>query len=127
MKDVSENFCTVMSVLHKQSKTSARIDGRNDPGTLTWDDLDFKYGTLTEIPTHVVIKKGAKVITSGYTAIFPDGVPIGTVVEYEVLPGDDTYTIKVKFSEDYSDLSHVYIIRNLMREEQIELEKKLED
>ncbi|MBL4752638.1 MAG: rod shape-determining protein MreC [Flavobacteriales bacterium] len=127
VKDVSEYFCTVLSVLHKKSKTSARIAGKDYPGTLTWDGADFKYGTLTEIPSHVVLQKGALVTTSGYSAIYPDEVPIGTIVDYEVLPGDDSYTIRIKFSEDYSNLSHVYVVRNLLKEEQLELESKLED
>ena len=125
VKDVSEYFCTVISVLHKKSKISARIEGQDYFGSLIWDTGDFKYGTLKEIPSHVVLRKGALITTSGYSAIFPNVIPIGSIVDYEVLPGDNAYTVKIKFAEDYSNLSHVYIVQNLLRKEQVELENVL--
>ena len=100
VKDVSNNFCPVLSVLHKSSSISARIEDRNYFGSLVWDGDDYKYGTLNEIPTHVNIKRGARILTSGYSAIFPEGIPVGKIVSYEVRPGDDTYTIRVKFLEN---------------------------
>ena len=126
VKDVSEYFCTVLSVLHKNSRISARIDGQDYFGSLIWNGEDFKYGTLTEIPSHVILRKGALITTSGYSAIFPNGIPLGTIVDYEVLSGDHAYTIKIKFSEDYSNLSHVYIVQNIFRDEQIELQDKIQ-
>ena len=86
--------------------------------------MEYQYGTLKEIPTHVNIKRGARVLTSGYSTIFPKGIPVGKIVRYEVLPGDDTYTIKVKFSEDYGRVVHVYVVKNLLKEEQTALESK---
>lgn len=124
VKDVSDNFCTVLSVLHKSSSISAIIEDRNYFGSLVWDGEDYQYGTLKEIPTHVSIERGARILTSGYSTIFPKGFPVGRIVRYEVLPGDDTYTIKVKFSEDYGRLVHVYVVKNLLKEEQTDLESK---
>ena len=125
VKDVSEYFCTVLSVLHKSSRISVKIEGQDYFGSLIWDGADFRYGTLTEIPSHVVLEKGVLVITSGFSAIFPAGIPIGTIVDYEVLPGENAYTIAIKFTEDYSNLAHVYVVRNLLREEQVNLENHL--
>ena len=124
VKDVSDNFYSVLSVLHKSSSISAIIEGRNYFGSLVWDGDDYKYGTLNEIPSHVNIKRGARILTSGYSAIFPKGIPVGKIVSYEVHPGDDSYAIKVKFSEDYGKLAHVYVVKNLLKEEQRELESK---
>ncbi|MBL4733986.1 MAG: rod shape-determining protein MreC [Flavobacteriales bacterium] len=126
VKDVSEYFCTVLSVLHKNSRISSRIEGKNYFGSLIWDGEDFKYGTLKEIPSHVILQEEATVTTSGYSAIFPDGVPIGTIVNYEVMPGDNSYTIKIKFTEDYGSLSNVYVVANLFKKEQVELENRLD-
>jgi len=109
-------------VLHKNSSISAKIEDRDYFGSLVWDGDDYKYGILKEIPSHVNIKKGARILTSGYSSIFPAGISLGKISSYEVLSGDDTYTIRVKFSEDYGRLSHVYIIKNFLKEEQIDLE-----
>ena len=122
VKDVSDNFCTVLSVLHKSSSISVKIEDRNYFGSLVWDGNDYQYGILKEIPTHVSIKRGLKVLTSGYSAIFPKGIIIGNISNYEVFPGDNSYTIMVKFSEDYGKLVNVYIVKNLLKEEQRVLE-----
>jgi rod shape-determining protein MreC len=128
VKDVSQYFSTVMSVLHKSSKISVKIQGQDYFGSLIWPDgVNFRQGTLTEIPSHVLLKKGMLVTTSGFSAVFPDGIPVGTIEGYEVLPGDNTYTITISFTEDYGNLSHVYVVRNLLREEQVNLEHQLEE
>jgi len=46
-------------------------------------------------------------------------------VDFEVLPGENSFTINIEFTEDYSNLSHVYIVANLLRGEQLKLESKL--
>jgi len=128
VKDVSQYFSTVLSVLHKSSKISVKIEGKDYFGSLVWPaGVNFRQGTLTEIPSHVVLKKGMLVTTSGFSAIFPNGIPVGIIEEYEVIPGDNTYTITINFTEDYGNLSHVYVVRNLLREEQVNLENQLEE
>ena len=122
VKDVSDNFSTVLSILHKNSSISAKIAGKDYFGSLIWDGKDFKYGVLKDIPSHVKIKNGARILTSGYSAIFPEGVLIGIIDGFELIPGDNSYTITVKFSEDYSNLSLVYVVRNLLKNEQDSIE-----
>ena len=54
------------------------------------------------------------------------GRPNGTdtrLVDFEVREGDNYYTISVQFSTDFSNLSYVYVVSNLMKEEQLTLEE----
>jgi rod shape-determining protein MreC len=48
---------------------------------------------------------------------------IGRVVEANVEPGSPFFKIKVRLSMRFSNLSHVYIINNLLKEEQQGLEQ----
>ena len=123
VKDVSDNFSSVLSVLHKNARISAKIKKNEYFGSLVWDGSDFKSGTLLYIPNHVKISEGDAIVTSRYSAIFPEGIRIGSIIDFKINPGDNFYTISVKFSTDFSNLSYVYVVNNLMKEEQKTLEE----
>lgn len=122
VKDVSPNFSTVLCLLHADSRTSVRIKGKDYFGSLTWNGNDFTMGTVTEIPTHVKIKKGELIITSGFSAIFPEGLSVGSIEDINIVAGDNFYTLKIKYSTDFSNLANIYLISNLLKEEQAHLE-----
>lgn len=124
---VSDNFSWVMSVLNKHSKVSARINRLNQMGTVVWQGKSPRTGLLTDIPAHVKIKVGDSITTSGYSFIFPEGIMVGRVESIDVRGGEHFYDIKFKFAADYNSLTHVYVIKNLFREEQIELSKEVID
>lgn len=124
---VSDNFSWVMSVLNKHSKVSARIDRLGQMGTVLWQGQNPDKGSLTDIPVHVKVIKGDTIYTSGFSHIFPEGVMVGTVETIKVKEGDHFYDIGFKWSADLNGLSYVYIVKNLFREEQVELSKQVID
>ena len=125
VKDVSENFCTVISFLHKDSRISARIKKNGYIGSMMWEGFDAGSGNLKEIARHVKVEKGDTVMTSSFSAIFPEGIMIGTVEEVDKNTSDNFYNIKVKLTTPFGSLSHVYIINNLMKDEQRQIESSL--
>jgi rod shape-determining protein MreC len=127
VKDVSENFCTVYSVLHSKSKISAKLKKGNNIGTIVWNGNDYKVVTMKDVPTHVKLSVGDTVISSGYSLMFPEGIPIGSVYSYGINKGKDFYEIKVKLFNDFNNISYVYVVKNLMKEELTELEKRSQD
>ena len=124
VKDVSENFCTVYSVLHSKSKISAKLKKGNNVGTIVWDGSDYRIVTMKDVPTHVKVTIGDTVISSGYSMMFPEGIPIGSVYSYDINKGKDFYEIKIKLFNDFNNISYVYIIKNLMKDELNDLEKR---
>ena len=123
-KNVSQHFATVLSVLNKDARISARIRKNGFFGSLFWDGNDYRFGTLVDIPTHAGIQKGDTIVTNAYSAIFPDNILIGTIHSFDVKPGDNFYTIKVKFSTNFKNIGHVYVISDLFKEERKKLEQK---
>jgi len=117
IKDVSPNFSTVTSVLHSKSKISAKIKKNNYIGTVVWDGGDYRTATLKDIPTHVKILSGDTIVTSGYSMIFPGGIPIGTIYLYNINKGNDFYDIKIRLTTEFNKISNVYVIKSLMKEE----------
>jgi rod shape-determining protein MreC len=122
VKDVSEHYCSVLSLLHKDTKISAKIDKSNYFGSLVWEGGNARYATLLDIPKHVDLKKGERIVTTSYSSIFPENITIGSILSWEVKPGDNFYTIKIQLSTNFANISYVYIINNLMKEEQKKLE-----
>jgi rod shape-determining protein MreC len=124
--NVSENFSWVMSMLNKHTRISGRITKNNQMGTIIWNGVDHLYGTLTDIPAHVKISKGDTIVSSGYSYIFPAGLMIGTITDFRVEQGDHFYIIPFKFGVDFNALQYVYVVKNLMKDEQETLEKSTE-
>jgi len=124
--NVSENFSWVMSLLNKHTRISGRIIKNGQMGTIVWNGVDHLYGTLTDIPAHVKIAKGDTIMSSGFSYIFPEGLMIGTISDFRVEQGDHFYTIPFRFSVDFNALQYVYVVKNLMKNEQETLEKSME-
>jgi rod shape-determining protein MreC len=118
----SENFSVAMSLLNLDFRLSVRMKSNGYFGSLSWDGRDYRYAILNEIPQHVVVNKGDTVQTTGYSAIFPEGIPVGVVSDFEKT-GGDFYKIRVLLETDFKKLNYVSVIGNLRRTEQKELEK----
>lgn len=125
--EVSKNYCSVMSILHKESKISARIKKNNQLANVTWNKIDYKHGSLDDIPTHLQLNFNDTIISSGNSLIFPEGILIGTITEYHAENGESLNNATIRFSCDFNALYHVYIIKNLNRNELLNLQKEVED
>jgi rod shape-determining protein MreC len=123
VKNVSENFCSVMSVLHEKNAVSTKIKKSGYIGSLVWELGNYRVAQLKDIPNHVELKKGDTIITSGYSAVFPEGVIVGRVMSFDLPEGNNFYNIDIELSVDYKNLSHVYVVKSLMKEEQEKLEE----
>lgn len=126
VKDVSKNYASVISMLHKNSSISVKLAGTGYIGSLVWDGGSPKRVQLTDIPNHVELYEGMEVVTSGYSAMFPSGIKVGKIVSFEIGPGENFYDIEVETSNDLSSVAIVYVVNNLMRLEQVELEQHVE-
>jgi len=120
--DISGNFASVMSLLHKDLRVNCQLKRDGSFGPLIWDGDDYRYCDLTDIPTHAKIKAGDTVMTSELSGIFPEGIIVGTVVDFEKRKNESFYTVKVKLSADLKKVNHVYIIKNKFKQERDSLE-----
>ncbi len=123
-KDVSANYCTVLSILNKDAKISAKIKRFGELGSLIWEGGDYRFGLLQDIGTHVKITKGDTIVTSNFSSIFPSNITIGTVESFAPREGGEFYNIKVRYTGNLKNVTHVYIINNILREEKKNLEER---
>ena len=119
--NVSENFATIRSLLHTETKISASVDG--NIGSLVWGEgnYDSRFAILKDIQSHLIIKEGAKVVTSEFS-LFPHDTEIGYVTSIGTKNGDSSLKIEVKLNTDFAKLQYVYVIINQLSEEQLSLE-----
>jgi rod shape-determining protein MreC len=126
VKETTENFSSVISLLNREFHPNAMIKRNGYFGYIDWPGRHYKRVILKEIPLHADVRIGDTIITSGYSSIFPKGILIGTVEKFEPEEGI-FYNITVDLSTDFKRLAHVTLIKNLMREEQIEIEERAEN
>jgi rod shape-determining protein MreC len=119
----SENFSVAMSLLNLDFRLSARIKSNGYFGSLSWDGRDYSHAILTEIPQHITVNQGDTIETTGFSAIFPEGIMIGPISDFEKT-GSDFYKITVSLMTDFRKLHFVNVIGNLKKAEQFELEKQ---
>ncbi len=123
--NVSEHYCTVLSLLNSNCKISAKLQKTGAFGSLVWDGKNPKISKLLDVNKHVPIEIGDLVITSNFSTIFPEGIPIGKIAKHTLDAGDNFHAIEVELFTDFSTVSTVYIISNLLKNEQQELEQTL--
>ena len=114
----TDNFSTIMPVLHSNSRNSVKIPRINTNGSLIWQGGDFRYATLIDIPTTYGLCKDDTVVTSGMANDFPEGVMVGFVDSVSSESGSGFYTIRVRLATEFPKLDHVYIIDNHFKAEQ---------
>ena len=124
VRGVSAHFAQIMSILHKQTRVSASLKHNSYFGSLVWRGNDPQFATLEDIPKHADMKAGDTIQASGLSTIFPGGLMIGTVESFRNKAGSNFYSIQVKLSCDMSNLQYVYVVDNLFKKEQAELEKE---
>jgi rod shape-determining protein MreC len=119
--EVSDNYCKVMSLLHKNSTVSAMLKKGNSMGEIVWDGADPRYVYMQKVSRSATVAKGDTVLTSTYSANYPSLIMVGTVEEVKTDAATSFYQLKVKPTTDFFSIQHVYIIENARFEEQKEL------
>lgn len=117
----TNNFSTIMPVLHSDSRNSVKVRRTNISGSLVWDGLDYRYAQVIDVPTTHKFFENDTIVTSGLANDFPEGIPVGYVVGAETLRGSGFYKVKIRLATDFNKLDHVYIINNRFRDEQEQL------
>jgi len=121
--NVSENYASVMSLLHRQYKVVVKLKNGGERGTVEWDGLSPYYVTLKDIPKSAKVNKGDTVVTSSTSSLFPGNIIVGTVQEIVEDRSTNFYTLKIKPATNFFNIEYVYVIENTQYSEQ----KRLED
>ena len=115
--NVTDNYSSVMSMLNSYSVVSTRFADNQHIANVCWGNFDYRYGTVKDIPLHIVLEKGDTLVTSGFSNIYPADIMVGTIEEMLDADSKDFNVAKLKFSTNFSTLRHVFVIENLHQTE----------
>ena len=113
VKSVSENYSVAFSLLNTGLMISSKIKSSEVLSSVQWDGANSSEAKLLYVPRHVTTQAGDSVITSGFNAVFPEGILIGIISKVEPDKKDPNYLdLTVKLSTDFSRLTYVYLVEN---------------
>lgn len=121
---VGQHSARIISLLNPHLRLSCKVKGSDYFGSLVWDGNDPAEAILEEMPRHVKFKKGDTIVTSGYSSVFPEGIPVGTIEAQKKEYNDNFYSLRIKLLTDFGKLSTVRAIKNNLKDELKALEKE---
>lgn len=114
---VGENTARIISLLNPNLRLSCKVKNSDYFGSLVWDGKSPYYAVLEEMPRHVIFEKGDTIVTSGYSAVFPEGIQVGVIDEQLNSGADNFFSLKIKLLTDFTQLSNVRVLKNNMKHE----------
>lgn len=121
---VSENYASVLPLIHTDSRISGRIKRTQHFGQCRWDGDDDQYMILENIPNHVTFNRGDTIVTRGAGGVFPAGLVIGFAETAERDESSGFQEIKVRLATNFRSVSSLYIIVNEHKTELDSLERE---
>jgi len=108
---VSQHYARVTSVLHSKLQIAAQLKRDGTICSVKWPEgLDFAHALVDQVQRQTRVLRGDTIVTSGYNAVFPPGVFIGTVESVTTEPNKDFLTVKLRLGVDFSRLTYVYVV-----------------
>jgi rod shape-determining protein MreC len=124
VKSVSEHYAVLISLLNIDENVSSVIKRTQYIGTSKWNGTDPRFINLMYVPRHALPVVGDTVVTSGYNAVFPEGIRVGIIKEVNLKEEALFWDIKVELAQDFAKLAFVEVVKSYMKAEKDSLELK---
>lgn len=126
VKSVSENYSVAISLLNTELSLSSKIKTNDSFGTAKWDGKDSQKTKLLYVPRHVTATPGDTVVTTGYSAVFPEGILVGIIESVNQSEDPNYLDVVINLSVDFSRAHYVYLVENTQLNELDTLYKQSE-
>ncbi len=123
---VDRHYSYGLTLMNPEMSVGARLGRTDVVAPLSWDGRGTGRAILRDLPPHYELTPGDTVRTSGYSTIFPPGLPIGVTGSARLVDGS-TLQVEVSLFQDFAALRYVTVVENLERTEILSLEEKTED
>ena len=122
-----EHYSVVIPVLSSKSSISCKIERRGYFGYLHWEGGRSNMAYVDDVPRHARFKLYERVVTSGYSSVFPEGVAVGKIIHVYNSADGVSYRLQVQLYTDFSRLRDVYVVDNSMMIEQLNVLRAAQD
>lgn len=123
VKSVSDHHAVLISLLNIDEQVSSIIKNSGYFGTAQWDGVNPRIIQLRYIPRNVTLRVGDTVVTSGYNAVFPEGILVGVIKEFNLKEEALFYDIKIELAQDFGKLAFVKVVKSNLKQEKDSLER----
>lgn len=106
---VGNRYSIIMPVLNGNTSISCKIKGSESFGFLEWQGGDPYIAQVKDMPYHSAVRRGDTIVTTGFSSVFPEGIPVGAVTNVERSSNGYTLKISARLAVDMSDLRWVYV------------------
>lgn len=124
---VSAHYSVVIPLLNEKSNVSCKIQNRDYFGYLKWQGGATDIAFLDDIPRHARFKLYDKIVTSGYSAVFPPGILVGKILHVYNSADGVSFRLCVELSTNFSTLRDVLVVDNRPMQERINLMRAATD
>jgi rod shape-determining protein MreC len=125
IKSVSKHFSTATSLLHRNLMISTALKRTNTLCSVQWDGKSADEAEIKYIPRHVDLLEGDSIVTSGYNAVFPSGMLIGTITKIDLTNAEAFYKCRLKLAADFTSLNYAYVVKSVLKHERDSLELEI--
>ncbi|MCF6306331.1 MAG: rod shape-determining protein MreC [Flavobacteriaceae bacterium] len=125
--NVSKKYATTQSILNTNSQINAKLKNSKHFGSLIWNTKEPNIVQLIDIPRLAPVKVGDTIITGGKSTIFPEGILIGSVLNFSQTEDKNSLVLNIQLFNDMTNLEHVFIIKNNDASEIKNLENNIEN
>lgn len=112
VSNVGEHSARVISLLNPHFRLSCSIKRSDYFGSLVWNGDNPYEATLEELPRHAVFSVGDTIVTSGYSAVFPAGLPVAVILDDSTDRTQNFFKLRVRLLTDFTTLGNVQVVRN---------------
>ncbi|MBR3101631.1 MAG: rod shape-determining protein MreC [Muribaculaceae bacterium] len=114
---VGRHSARIISLLNPHMRLSCKLKSSEYFGSMVWDGRSPEYAYLEGLPKHVQFAEGDTIVTSGYSAVFPEGIIVGTIEGKARDDSESFVALKVKLTTNFSQLSTVRVMTNNLADE----------
>ena len=118
---VDKHYAYGLTLMNPGMSVGARVGRTEIVAPLSWDGRTTGGAVVRDLAPHYDIAPGDTVSTSGYSSIFPPGIPIGVTGATRLVDGS-TRQVDVTLFQDFSTVRYVTVVENLARTELMALE-----
>ena len=119
---VSDRYARVLPYQNTRFFVPGKVQPVQAQGIVRWMGERPNVLTMEQVVRTEPVRPGQRVVTSGYSGVFPAGWPIGTVDSVEVLAGRNELLLHLTPSSPLDQAEHAFVVLQKPDVEQEKLE-----
>lgn len=119
---VSRHYSRVMPYLNTDLRIPSKVQPLQAFGIARWEGGTTDRLRLDHVVKTEPVRKGQLVVTSGYSGVFPPGIPVGLIDSVSTRTGRNELSVFMRPASSLSRAEHAFVVLRKPEPERLELE-----